>query len=100
MKGNVHDQKASGFVAFTCLASTAALAGPIENYSPVTSQRLENPEPGNWMLYRRNIGGNAADGNVRRILLRDWSPLIFRRSFAAAYLPCRSTLSFSFWFMS
>src|SRR6201999_1504430 len=43
----------SGFVAFTCLISTAAVAGPIENYSAVTTDRLENPEPGNWMLYRR-----------------------------------------------
>jgi alcohol dehydrogenase (cytochrome c) len=49
----------SGFVAFTCLVSTAALAGPIENYSPVTSQRLENPEPGNWMLYRRTYDGHG-----------------------------------------
>src|SRR5260370_9496643 len=43
----------SGSVAFTCLISTAAGAAPIENYSPVTSARLENPEPGNWMLHRR-----------------------------------------------
>ena len=28
----------SSFVAFTCLISTAAVAGPIENYSPVTSR--------------------------------------------------------------
>jgi alcohol dehydrogenase (cytochrome c) len=39
----------SGCVAFTTLISTAAVAGPIENYSPVTQARLENPEPGNWM---------------------------------------------------
>jgi len=49
----------SGFVAFTCLASTAAVSGPIENYSPVTAQRLENPEPGNWMLYRRTYDGHG-----------------------------------------
>src|SRR5438105_15141556 len=49
----------SGFVAFTCLASTAAVAGPIENYSPVTAQRLENPEPSNWMLYRRTYDGQG-----------------------------------------
>ena len=47
----------SSSVAFTCLIATAAVAGPIENYSPVTSQRLENPEPGNWMLYRRTYDG-------------------------------------------
>ena len=49
----------SGFVAFTCLASTAAVSGPIENYSPVTAQRLENPEPSNWMLYRRTYDGQG-----------------------------------------
>jgi hypothetical protein len=47
----------SGSVAFTCLVATAAIAGPIDNYSPVTAQRLENPEPGNWMLYRRTYAG-------------------------------------------
>ncbi|MBR0975458.1 methanol/ethanol family PQQ-dependent dehydrogenase [Bradyrhizobium japonicum] len=49
----------SGFVAFTCFASTAAMSGPIENYSPVTAQRLENPEPANWMLYRRTYDGQG-----------------------------------------
>ena len=33
-------------VAFTCLVSAAAGAAPIKNYSPVTSARPENPEPG------------------------------------------------------
>src|SRR3954464_1075550 len=53
----------SSFVAFTwlasTLASTAAMSGPIENYAPVTAQRLENPEPANWMLYRRTYGGQG-----------------------------------------
>jgi alcohol dehydrogenase (cytochrome c) len=49
----------SGCVAFTTLISTAAVAGPIENYSPVTQARLENPEPGNWMLYRRTYDGHG-----------------------------------------
>ena len=49
----------SGFVAFTCMVCSAANAGPIENYSPVTSSRLENPEPGNWMLYRRTYDGQG-----------------------------------------
>ena len=49
----------SSFVAFTCLFSTAAVAGPIENYSPVTDARLQNPEPGNWMLYRRTYDGQG-----------------------------------------
>ncbi len=49
----------SSCVAFTCLISTFAVAGPIENYSSVTSARLENPEPGNWMLYRRTYDGQG-----------------------------------------
>src|ERR1051325_10940158 len=31
----------------------------IENYSPVDQQRLSNPEPGNWMLYRRTYDGHG-----------------------------------------
>src|ERR1700682_3033393 len=30
-----------------------AWAGEVKNYSPVTQERLANPEPRNWMLYRR-----------------------------------------------
>jgi len=40
----------SSLVASTFLVPIAAGAGPIENYSPVTPDRLKNPEPGNWML--------------------------------------------------
>jgi len=47
----------STVVAFATLASTAVVAGPIENYSPVTSARLENPEPGNWLMTRGNYKG-------------------------------------------
>lgn len=46
-------------VAFTCVTTAGAVAGPIESYSPVTSARLENPEPGNWMLYRRTYDGQG-----------------------------------------
>src|SRR5256886_17473684 len=48
----------SGLLASTCLVSIAA-AGPIENYSPVTAERLKNPEPGNWMHYRRTYDGQG-----------------------------------------
>ena len=41
------------------MSSAAALAGEIANYSPVTQQRLNNPEPGNWLLYRRTYDGHA-----------------------------------------
>jgi alcohol dehydrogenase (cytochrome c) len=49
----------SSLVASTCLFSITAGAGPIENYSPVTADRLNNPEPGNWMLYRRTYDGQG-----------------------------------------
>ena len=46
-------------VASTCLVPITAGAGPIENYSPVTADRLKNPEPGNWMHYRRTYDGQG-----------------------------------------
>lgn len=49
----------SMLVASTCLMPVIATAGPIENYSPVTAERLSNPEPGNWMLYRRTYDGEG-----------------------------------------
>jgi alcohol dehydrogenase (cytochrome c) len=61
-RGSVMNSKQwllSGCVAFTCLVSNAAIAGSIENYSAVTPARLENPEPGNWMLYRRTYDGQG-----------------------------------------
>src|SRR6266446_660242 len=47
----------SSSVALTCLISTAAGAGSIGNYSPVTAARLENPEPANWLMIRGNYKG-------------------------------------------
>src|SRR6202051_5318761 len=49
----------SSLLASTCLMPIPAGAGPIENYSPVTTERLNNPEPGNWMLYRRTYDGQG-----------------------------------------
>ena len=49
----------SSLVASTCLIPFIAAAGPIENYTPVTADRLQNPEPGNWMLYRRTYDGQG-----------------------------------------
>jgi alcohol dehydrogenase (cytochrome c) len=40
------------------VSMVAAMAGEVSNYSPVTQQRLENPEPGNWLLYRRTYDGH------------------------------------------
>jgi alcohol dehydrogenase (cytochrome c) len=41
------------------LLPALAPAGEIANYSPVTAQRLNNPEPGNWLLYRRTYDGHG-----------------------------------------
>ena len=38
---------------------TFAWAGEVKNYSTVTQERLQNPEPGNWMLYRRTYDGQG-----------------------------------------
>ena len=37
----------------------AANAGEVANYSSVTQQRLDNPEPGNWLLYRQAYNGQG-----------------------------------------
>ena len=49
----------SSLVASTCLVPIAAAGGPIQDYSPVTPERLKNPEPGNWMHYRRTYDGQG-----------------------------------------
>ena len=49
----------SSLVASTCLVPIAAAGGPIQDYSPVTAERLKNPEPGNWMHYRRTYDGQG-----------------------------------------
>src|SRR6185437_4104897 len=36
-----------------------AIAAEVTNYAPVTKQRLENPEVGNWLLYRRTYDGHG-----------------------------------------
>ena len=39
------------------LLSGEAAAREITSYAPVTDQRLANPEPGNWLMYRRTYDG-------------------------------------------
>ena len=39
------------------LLSGEAVTGEVKSYSPVTAQRLANPEPGNWLMYRRTYDG-------------------------------------------
>lgn len=41
------------------VSGAAAQAGQIESYATVTQQRLDNPEPGNWLLYRRTYDGHG-----------------------------------------
>jgi len=46
----------------TLLASTATAqtpTPPIANYTPVTQERLTNPEPQNWLMYRRTYDGQG-----------------------------------------
>ena len=39
------------------LATSLTTAGTVENYSTVTPERLQNPEPHNWLMYRGNYEG-------------------------------------------
>jgi alcohol dehydrogenase (cytochrome c) len=48
-----------GLLLAAGLLPVPASAGEIANYTPVTQQRLDNPEPGNWMLYRRTYDGQG-----------------------------------------
>jgi alcohol dehydrogenase (cytochrome c) len=48
-----------GLLLAAGLVPSAGVADEIKNYSPVTAERLLNPEPGNWMLYRRTYDGQG-----------------------------------------
>ncbi len=48
---------AAGLVG--CMTAPWAAAQQISSYAPVTQQRLENPEAGNWLLYRRTYDGHG-----------------------------------------
>src|ERR1700730_19123999 len=57
------------------LLPAAAMGGEISNYSPLTQERLTNPEPANWMLYRRTYDGQGYSpldkinaGNVKNLV--------------------------------
>ncbi len=56
------------------LVTVTANAGEVTNYSPVTQQRLEHPEAGNWLLYRQAYNGQGFSplkqinaGNVKNL---------------------------------
>src|SRR5688572_30908363 len=49
---------------FTSLAQVPQVPSPqqptaavLQNYQPVTAERLKNPEPGNWLMIRRTYDG-------------------------------------------
>ena len=42
-----------------CVAAQGAVADEVSSYAPVTQERLENPEVGNWLLYRRTYDGHG-----------------------------------------
>jgi alcohol dehydrogenase (cytochrome c) len=45
-------------VALSCLMCPAAFGNDVlKSYAPVTQERLNNPEPGNWLQYRRTYDG-------------------------------------------
>jgi alcohol dehydrogenase (cytochrome c) len=57
MTGKLGVALAAGLLYGLCAG--AAGAGALTSYSPVTQQRLDNPEPGNWLLYRRTYDGHG-----------------------------------------
>src|SRR5262245_23369055 len=38
-------------------APPAPMPAVLQNYQPVTAERLKNPEPGNWLMIRRTYDG-------------------------------------------
>ena len=42
-----------------CLPLQRVVADELPGYAPVTQERLENPEIGNWLLYRRTYDGHG-----------------------------------------
>ena len=42
-----------------CIAAKGVAADEVSSYAPVTQERLENPEAGNWLLYRRTYDGHG-----------------------------------------
>jgi hypothetical protein len=49
----------AGLAAASAFWPAFAGAAEIGSYSAVTADRLTNPEPGNWMLYRRTYDGQG-----------------------------------------
>src|SRR5580698_731988 len=52
----------------------APVPAALQNYQPVTAERLKNPEPGNWLMNRRTYDGwgyspldQITPANVKRL---------------------------------
>src|SRR5262245_12731860 len=46
-------------VSVAALATPVGAQQPLTNYTPVTEARLLNPEPQNWLMYRRTFDGHG-----------------------------------------
>jgi len=58
-----------------CMLAYGATAGEVTDYATVTQQRLENPEPGNWLLYRRTYDDHGFSP-LRQINVNNVSQLV------------------------
>jgi alcohol dehydrogenase (cytochrome c) len=48
-----------GGTALALLMLSGAVQAQVKDYSPVSEARLQNPEPGNWLMYRRTYDGQG-----------------------------------------
>ncbi|MBN1240892.1 MAG: methanol/ethanol family PQQ-dependent dehydrogenase [Gammaproteobacteria bacterium] len=63
------------FIALACLAAAVAGAQPSGDYSPVTDERLVEPEEGNWLMYLRTYD-SWSYSPLDRITTRNVSSLV------------------------
>ena len=42
-----------------CLLTGSVVSAQIEDYRPVTDEMLQNPEPADWLSWRRTLDGQA-----------------------------------------
>ena len=52
-----HTLKKLTLALISATALMAHAGDKLGSYSPVTDARLQNPEPGNWLMYRGNYNG-------------------------------------------
>ena len=59
MKKSVLRRSLMVATALAALTLPAMAQAPIKSYTPVTQERLSNPEPQNWLMYRRTYDGQG-----------------------------------------